>query len=163
MIGSNVVTFQAKKNFKVKNTVTLADGTVIPYSVNEPRKRKPKYSHPKPLCLGARILDEIERRGGMTTTQIKKQLFEWGNPGLTYSNDFRGWWSSPLYGGMYSKHGDGLLKTFCAKQGKRWVRNSVPHDDHPFAKISKKKNPWKATPVFDMNTGSYIIQAVFNP
>ena len=162
MIGHNIVAYQVKQS---KNTVTLADGTVIPYTVKKPRKRRAVYNHPRQLCMGARILDEIERRGGMTSTQIKKQLFEWSNPGMTYSHEMRGWWSSPLYGGTYSDHGDGLLKTFCTKQGKRWMRNSVPHNDHPFAitRASKRKNPWQAQPVFDPNTNAYIIQAVFNP
>ncbi len=147
---------------------TLPNGTVLTYKVATPRKRKPVYSHPKQLCMGARILDEIERRGGMTAMQIRKQLYEWGQPNMGAPFDaklHRGWWSSPLYGGNRNKHGPGLLKHFCAKQGKRWVRNSVPHDDRPFLMLARlvSKNPWQAQPVYDMNTGAYVIQAVFNP
>jgi hypothetical protein len=120
--------------------------------LNVPRKRKrrERFSHPKRQCLGARILDEIERRGGMTALQIRKQLFEWSYPDQTYDRAKRGWWSSPLYGGVRSKHGRGLLRTFCVKNGRRWVRNSRPHDDRPFVVIStvsksKWHSAWKPT------------------
>lgn len=91
--------------------------------------------------LGVRILDLIESKGsvGMTTTQIKKALYEMAYPDRNDwdAKKYRGWWSDPLYGGMHSKHGIGLLKFFCKKSGKRWVRNTtMSHGGKPWVAMS---------------------------
>ena len=109
------------------------------------RNRRERYNHPKKQVLAARILDTIEERGGMTSTQIKKQLFLWAYPDQTFDpKRHRGWWSDPLYGGMYSSWGPGLLKTFCDKVGRKWVRNKLDHEGHPWRVIMRTGKTWTA-------------------
>jgi hypothetical protein len=123
-----------------------------------PRNRRRVYSHPKQASLAVRILDLIEATpGGMTFTQIQGTLFRWSNPDLTYSRDHRGWWCTTLYGGMY--YGPGLLKTFCEKKGKRWVRNKVSHDDLPW-KVMKPQSQWKAQTMYNTNAVGQAYQYV---
>jgi hypothetical protein len=124
------------------------------------RQRKPRarYNHPKKQSMAARILDEIERSGGMTTTQIRKTLFSWAYPDQVFDKKKnRGWWSVPLHGGMHSSWGDGLLKTFCRKQGKKWVRNEVDHEGHPWRVIDRKRRPNKGNTWTSSPYGNHIV------
>lgn len=134
----------------------------VPKSQLKPRKRSPRrnkvYNHPRQLSMAVRILDLIEATpGGMTFRQIQKQLVEWSStrnrPDHVYDPvKDRGFWCTNLYGRSLSGK-KGLLPFFCEKKGKRWVRNSVTHQGHPY-RVMNPKNPWKASYV----QGQYIMQ-----
>lgn len=126
--------------------------------VKRTRNRRLKYSHPKQESLSVRILNLIEQRGGMTAGQIKKQLFEWAKPHLVFDKKKnRGWWSTQLYGTGHA----GLLNHFCERVGRKWVRNSVPHNDAPW-KILKHRSPWQRVPVYT-HSGAQAYAFAFNP
>lgn len=125
------------------------------------RDRRQKYLHPKQQSMTVRILDLIQERGGMTGGQIKRQLWEWSHPGQTYDKRVtacRNWWNTNLYGNYRHK---GLLHFYCDKQGGRWVRNSVPHEDQPWKVLRKQSagswSQWSTMP----SGGQYIM--TFNP
>lgn len=104
------------------------------------RQRRRKYNHPKRQGKAVRILNLIEERGGMTVSQIQRTLWEWAYPGKEFDRKIhRGFWGTNLYG---SRGRPGLLHKFCTKQGRRWVRNSEPHNDKPFQR--KPKGQWSA-------------------
>lgn len=122
------------------STFTMPGGQVLKYKIAVPRKRRPKYNHPKQQSMSVRILNLIEERGGMTGGQIKRTLWEWAHPGETYvAKRDRNWWSTNLYGGRHP----GLLGKFCEKKGNRWMRNSVSHEDQPWAVI-RRRNTWSS-------------------
>jgi len=121
-----------------------------------------KKSKPKSDGLGVRILDLIESKGpvGMTATQIKKALYEMAYPDRNDwdAKRYRGWWSDPLYGGgsMHSRHGAGLLKFYCTKSGKRWVRKAnVSHDYHPWLTM-RLAGRWNTS--YNAGTGFIVAQ-----
>lgn len=132
---------------RLSDVITGFDPKLVGHLVAHDLKKSKKPE--KPDGFGVRILDLIESKGstGMTTTQIKKALYEMAYPDR---NDWdakkcRGWWSDPLYGGMHSKHGMGLLKFYCQKSGKRWVRKTnTPHDSRPWLTM-KIVGMWNVT------------------
>jgi hypothetical protein len=126
----------------------------------DPKLFAKRVTPKKPDGFAVRVLDLIESKGvaGMTSTQIKKALYEMAYPDRNDwdAKRYRGWWSDPLYGGMHSKHGMGLLKFFCEKSGKRWVRKkNVSHDHHPWLTM-RIAGKWKAS--YSTQTGQYIMQ-----
>lgn len=116
----------------------------------DPKEKRPrgpkKYLHPKQESMAVRILDMIEKTGGMTPNKIKRQLFQWsrrGRNGDEYCPRL-GWWSTNLYD---SRKHHGLLPFFCTKNGDKWVRNNVPHCDKPFS-LTRKYQKYAAA-LFD--------------
>jgi hypothetical protein len=135
---------------KLSSVIVGYDPSLLAKVVKKPEKEG----------LGVRILDLIESKGaaGMTATQIKKALYEMAYPDRNDwdAKRYRGWWSDPLYGGMHSKHGDGLLKFYCTKSGKRWVRKpNVSHDYHPWLTM-RVAGRWKTS--YNTNTGFIMAQ-----
>jgi hypothetical protein len=101
----------------------------------EKARRSPRgrYLHPKPRSLVVRLLDEIERRGGMTPGQMAKFIWELSNPDVAYDPKLgRSRWGTDLYG-------RGLLRFYCQKVGRKWVRNSVPHNEQPWKTLYATK------------------------
>lgn len=105
------------------------------------KMRKMPELKPRPNGHAVRILDMIEERGGMTAGQIQRELWRMSYPDQPFTHKNRGWWCTKLYGSFHS--GTGLLKFYCEKQGKRWVRKAdVPHNGHPFQTMSGASK-WK--------------------
>lgn len=128
-------------------------------------QRRQKYNHPKRQSLAVRLLDEIERRGGMTTLQMRKLIWSWSYPDIPYDpKKGRSRWNTNFYGTGPTGRRPGLLHFFCKKDGGyrgKWVRNSVPHEDHPYlvmTRANKAANAWK---VNYATGGQYIM--TYNP
>ena len=132
--------------------------------LNKPKRKRnnknPVYSHPKQASKTVRILDLIEQRGGMTYSQIVKQLYKWSHPDSDYSHSNRGFWASNLCSIRRHK---GILDTFCTKVGKLWVRNSTPHHDRPWAIIKPTKTWNVASPLISQRLALYSMQSVYVP
>lgn len=96
------------------------------------RQRSPRgrYLHPKQQSIVVRLLDEIEARGGMRIKEIEKFLWEASYLDIPFDpKKGHGRWGTNLYG---SGPSGGLLRTFCKKDGKKWVRNGKAHEGQPW-------------------------------
>lgn len=94
-------------------------------------RKNPSYS--------VRILDLIASKPeGMRFTEMQRALWEMSHPGQPFTRAQRCWWCGPLAGAQ-SYHGIGLLRMYCTKIGRQYVRNAVPHDGKPWSRIDKSQ------------------------
>lgn len=135
------------------------------------RSPRGRYLHPKPKSLVVRLLDLIEERGGMTTGQMSEQLWNWSHPDIAYDKTKgRSRWGTHLYGS------ESLLRFYCKKVGRKWVRNAVDHEGQPWrvlrAKVRQRRKqyqsartgllPGVAVPLVTMGA-SPVVTNVANP
>lgn len=83
-----------------------------------------------------RILDLIAASGekGMRFTDIQRALWTMSNM-RPFTRALRGYWCTNLLGVPFYR--EGLLRFFCEKnEDGNWVRNELPHMDHPWNVMS---------------------------